>query len=328
MSDLPAILVAGGAGYIGSQTCKALKAAGFLPVTLDNLSTGYAQAVKFGPLVKGDLRDHDLVQATVARYGVRGALHFAAYSLVGESVRDPAKYYDNNVGAANAFASALIGAGVEAFVFSSTAATYGTPTVSPIPEDHPTVPINPYGASKLAFEGALRWLGEAHPFRWTALRYFNAAGADLEGEVGESHDPETHLIPNLCKAALGTGPALTVFGQDYPTPDGTPIRDYIHVADLAEAHVLAIRRLLAGGDSGIFNVGTGEGATVMQIIAAAEAVLGLKVPYSVGPRRAGDPPSLVADASRLKTAFGWSARHSDLETIIRTAARWQRERPY
>ena len=328
MSDLPAILVAGGAGYIGSQTCKALKAAGFLPVTLDNLSTGYAQAVKFGPLVKGDLRDHDLVQATVARYGVRGALHFAAYSLVGESVRDPAKYYDNNVGAANAFASALIGAGVEAFVFSSTAATYGTPTVSPIPEGHPTVPINPYGASKLAFEGALRWLGEAHPFRWTALRYFNAAGADLEGEVGESHDPETHLIPNLCKAALGTGPALTVFGQDYPTPDGTPIRDYIHVADLAEAHVLAIRRLLAGGDSGIFNVGTGEGATVMQIIAAAEAVLGLKVPYSVGPRRAGDPPSLVADASRLKTAFGWSARHSDLETIIRTAARWQRERPY
>ena len=328
MSDAPAILVAGGAGYIGSQTCKALKQAGYLPVTLDNLSTGYEQAVKFGPFVRGDLRDRALVQETVAKYGVQGALHFAAYSLVGESVGNPAKYYDNNVGAANAFASALIGAGVQAFVFSSTAATYGVPTASPIPEDHPTVPINPYGASQLAFEGALRWLGEAHPFRWTALRYFHAAGADLDGEVGESHEPETHLIPNLCKAALGTGPALTVFGQDYATPDGTPIRDYIHVADLAEAHVLAIRRLIDGGESGVFNVGTGEGATVMQIIAAAEKALGMKVPYSVGPRRAGDPPSLVADATRLKQAFGWSAKYSDLETIIRTAARWQRQRPY
>jgi UDP-glucose-4-epimerase GalE len=328
MTEATAILVAGGAGYIGSQTCKALKAAGYLPVTLDNLSTGYEQAVQFGPFVKGDLRDAALVQQTVRDYAIKGALHFAAFSLVGESVRDPAKYYDNNVGAANAFASALIGAGVEAFVFSSTAATYGVPTQSPIPENHPTVPINPYGASKLAFEGALRWLGEAHPFRWTALRYFNAAGADLDGEVGESHEPETHLIPNLCKAIYGTGPALTVFGQDYPTPDGTPIRDYIHVVDLAEAHVLAIRRLLDGGESGIFNVGTGQGATVMQIIAAAEAALGKKVPYGVGPRRAGDPPSLVADATALKTAFGWAPKHSNLDTIIRTAARWQRERSY
>jgi UDP-glucose 4-epimerase/UDP-arabinose 4-epimerase len=328
MSDTPAILVAGGAGYIGAQTCKALQAAGFLPVTLDNLSTGHAQAVKFGPFVRGDLRDIALVQKTVAQYGVVGALHFAAYSLVGESVRDPAKYYDNNVGAATTFAAALIEAGVQAFVFSSTAAAYGVPSISPIPEDHPTFPINPYGASKLAFEGALRWLGEAHPFRWTALRYFNAAGADLDGEVGESHEPETHLIPNLCRAIYGTGPALTVFGQDYPTPDGTPIRDYIHVADLADAHVLAIGRLLEGASGGVFNVGTGQGATVMQIIAAAEAALGLKVPYSVGPRRAGDPPSLVADATALKTAFGWAPRYSDLGTIVRTAARWQRERAY
>jgi UDP-glucose 4-epimerase/UDP-arabinose 4-epimerase len=186
MTSNPAILVAGGAGYIGAQTCKALKASGFLPVTLDNLSTGYQAAVKFGPFERGDLRDGDLVRSIVAKYDIQGALHFAAYSLVGESVRDPAKYYDNNVGAANAFAAALISAGVSAFVFSSTAATYGIPTASPIPEDHATVPINPYGASKLAFEGALRWLGEAHPFRWTALRYFNAAGADPEGEVGES----------------------------------------------------------------------------------------------------------------------------------------------
>jgi len=329
MTDAPAVLVAGGAGYIGSHACKALKAAGYLPVTLDNLATGYRQAVKWGPLFEADVRDRVAVREAVAAYGIKAAIHFAAFSLVGESVRNPAKYYDNNVGAGIVFAETLIDSGVEALVFSSTAATYGIPSVSPIPEDHATQPINPYGASKLAFEGALRWLGEAHPsFRWTALRYFNAAGADPDGEIGESHEPETHLIPNLCKAVVGTGPALTVFGQDYPTPDGTPIRDYIHVTDLAEAHVIAVRRLLDGAESGIFNVGTGEGATVMQIIAAAETALGAEVPYTVGPRRAGDPPSLVADSSRLKAAFGWTPRHSDLQTIIRTAARWQRERPY
>ena len=328
MTDAPAILVAGGAGYIGSHTCKALKAAGYLPVTLDNLATGYRQAVKWGPLFEADMRDAEAVREAIRAYRIKAAIHFAAFSLVGESVRDPGKYYDNNVGAGVTFAQTLIASGVSALVFSSTAATYGVPSVSPIPEDHPTAPINPYGASKLAFEGALRWLGEAHPFRWTALRYFNAAGADADGEIGESHEPETHLIPNLCKAVVGTGPALTVFGQDYPTPDGTPIRDYIHVTDLAEAHVIAIRRLIEGADSGIFNVGTGEGATVMQIIGAAEAALGQRVPYTVGPRRAGDPPSLVADPTRLKATFGWEPRCSDLETIIRTAARWQRERPY
>ena len=329
MTDAPAVLVAGGAGYIGSHACKALKAAGFLPVTLDNLATGYRQAVKWGPFFQADIRDRVAVREAVAEYGIKAAIHFAAFSLVGESVKNPAKYYDNNVGAGIVFAQTLIESGVQALVFSSTAATYGVPSVSPIPEDHATLPINPYGASKLAFEGALRWLGEAHPsFRWTALRYFNAAGADPDGEIGESHEPETHLIPNLCKAVVGTGPALTVFGQDYPTPDGTPIRDYIHVTDLAEAHVIAIRRLLDGAECGIFNVGTGEGATVMQIIAAAEDALGASVPYAVGPRRAGDPPSLVADSSRLKAAFGWTPRRSDLHTIIRTAARWQRERPY
>ena len=268
MTDAPAVLVAGGAGYIGSHACKALKAAGYLPVALDDLSTGYSQAVKWGPFVQADIRDRAAVTETVKTHGIKAAIHFAAFSQVGESVRDPAKYFDNNVGAAITFASTLIDAGVQAFVFSSTAAVYGVPSVSPIPETHATVPINPYGASKLAFEGALRWLGEAHPFRWAALRYFNAAGADPDGETGESHEPETHLIPNLIKAVLGTGPALTVFGEDYPTPDGTPIRDYIHVTDLAEAHVIAVRRLLQGSDSGVFNVGTGEGATVMQIIAA------------------------------------------------------------
>lgn len=328
MTDRPSILVAGGAGFIGAQTCKALHQAGYLPVTFDNLSTGYEAAVKWGPFHRGDLRDRDLVIQLVRQYDIKAAIHFAAYSLVGESVTNPAKYYDNNVGAATLFASALIEAGVEALVFSSTAAVYGVPSVSPIPETHATVPINPYGASKLAFEGALRWLGEAHPFRWTALRYFNAAGADPDGEVGESHVPETHLIPLLCKACLGTGKGLTVFGQDYDTPDGTPIRDYVHVVDLAQAHVLAVARLIGGGDSRILNVGTGEGVTVMQMIEAAERTLGLKVPYQVGPRRAGDPPSLVADSRQLKALLGWKPVCSDLDSLIRDAALWQRNPLY
>jgi UDP-glucose 4-epimerase/UDP-arabinose 4-epimerase len=327
-ADRPAILVAGGAGYIGSQTCKALAAAGYLPVTLDNLSTGYTKAVKWGPFHPGDLSDRALVAEVVRKYRIKGAIHFAAYSLVGESVTNPLKYYENNTGAAVAFLAALIENGVEAFVFSSTAAVYGIPSVSPIPESHATVPINPYGASKLAFENSLRWIGEAHGLRWAALRYFNAAGADPDGETGESHEPETHLIPNMIKAALGTGPALTVFGEDYPTPDGTPIRDYIHVVDLAEAHVLAIRDLLAGGESAVMNVGTGEGVTVKEMIAAAERVMGVVVPRTVGPRRAGDPPSLVADSSLLKRRLGWAPRCSDLDSIIRDAALWQRTRQW
>ena len=327
-TDRPAVLVAGGAGYIGSQTCKALARSGYLPVTLDNLATGHAGAVKWGPFEPGDLRDKDRVREIVARHDIKAAMHFAAFSLVGESVANPLKYYDNNVAAAVAFAGGLIEAGVQAFVFSSTAAVYGVPDASPIPETAPTRPINPYGASKLAFESALRWFGDAYPFRWASLRYFNAAGADPDGETGESHDPETHLIPNLVKAVLGTGPALTVFGQDYPTPDGTPIRDYIHVVDLAEAHVLAIRTLIDGGESAIMNVGTGEGVTVMQMIAAAERVLGAPVPYSVGARRAGDPPSLVADSSLLQKRLGWKARRSDLDSIIADAALWQRQRAW
>jgi UDP-glucose 4-epimerase/UDP-arabinose 4-epimerase len=327
-ADRPAILVAGGAGYIGSQTCKALSRAGYLPVTLDNLSTGYTKAVKWGPFHPGDLSDCALIAELVRDYKIKGAIHFAAFSLVGESVTNPLKYYENNTSAALAFLSALVGCGVEAFVFSSTAAVYGIPSASPIPETHPTQPINPYGASKLAFETSLRWIGEAYPLRWAALRYFNAAGCDPEGETGESHEPETHLIPNLVKAALGTGPALTVFGEDYPTPDGTPIRDYIHVVDLAEAHVLAIGDLLAGGQSAVMNVGTGEGVTVKQMIAAAERVLGVPVPRTVGPRRPGDPPSLVADSSLLKARLGWTPKCSDLDSIIRDAALWQRTRQW
>ena len=327
-SDKPAVLVAGGAGFIGAQTCKALHRAGYLPVTLDNLSKGYAPQVKWGPLHQGDLRDADLVKSLVRQYGIKGALHFAAFIEVGESVRDPLKYWDNNVNAAVAFAGALIEAGVEAFLFSSTAAVYGTPLVSPIPESHPTNPINPYGWTKLVFERALADFGAAYPFRWTALRYFNAAGADLDGEIGESHEPESHLIPLAAEAALGKGKPLTVFGNDYDTPDGTAIRDYIHVVDLAEAHVEALGRLIEGGENLIMNVGTGSGHTVLEVLQAADRVTGGKVPYSVGPRRAGDPPALVADAGEIQRRFSWRPRFSDLDTIIRSAWRWQTERPY
>jgi UDP-glucose 4-epimerase/UDP-arabinose 4-epimerase len=322
------VLVAGGAGYIGAQTCKALHGAGYLPVTLDNLSKGYRPQVKWGPLHEGDLRDRELVGSLVRQYGVVGALHFAAFIEVGESVRDPFKYWDNNVSAAVAFAGALIEAGVEAFLFSSTAAVYGTPQFSPIPETHPTSPINPYGWTKLVFERALADFGAAYPFRWTALRYFNAAGADLDGEIGESHEPESHLIPLAAQAALGKGNALTVFGNDFDTPDGTPIRDYIHVADLAEAHVEALGRLIQGGENLIMNVGTGSGHSVLEVIKAAERVAGQPVPHSIGPRRAGDPSALVADASKILRRFSWRPRHSDLDTILRTAWRWQSERPY
>lgn len=327
-SNMKSVLVAGGAGYIGSQTCKLLAAAGYLPVTIDNLSTGYRQAVRWGPLIEADLRSAEAVAEAVATYDVVAAMHFAAFSLVGESVRDPIKYFENNVSAASRFAGHLVEHGVDKLIFSSTAAVYGTPAVDLIPEHHAKAPVNPYGASKLAFEQALHWIGQAHGLKHVILRYFNAAGADPDGEVGESHEPESHLIPLLCKAVLGTGQPLTVFGNDYPTEDGTAKRDYIHVVDLADAHVLALRALLEGAGSEIYNVGTGEGATVAQVIASAEATLEQPVPHAIGPRRAGDPPILVADARRLREALGWAPRHSDLATILRTAMDWQRSRPY
>ncbi len=330
---MTAVLVAGGAGYIGAQTCKALAMAGYLPVTLDSLATGYRAAVKWGPLVEADLRDREAVLGAIAQYDIKSAIHFAAFSLVGESTRDPAKYYNNNVGAATAFVEALVEGGVPSIVFSSTAAAYGIPEQTPIPEDHPLKPINPYGDSKIAFERVLHWMSQAHPLRYTILRYFNAAGADPDGEVGESHVPETHLIPLICQAALGHetgsgGQPLTVFGTDYDTKDGTAIRDYIHVVDLAAAHVAAVKRLLDGGDNRIFNVGTGEGVTVLEMLQTAERVLGKPVPHSFGPRRAGDPQSLVADVSRIRRELDWQAKHSDLETLIRTAALWQQNRFY
>jgi len=330
---MEAVLVAGGAGFIGAHTCKALAQAGFQPVTLDDLSTGYAAAVQWGPLVKANMGDAEAVKTAVRHYGIRSAIHFAAFSLVGESTRDPAKYFLNNVGAGVNFVSALAETGVEAIVFSSTAAAYGLPRQTPIDEDHPLNPINPYGASKVAFEQALHWMSQAHPLRYTILRYFNAAGADANGQIGESHVPETHLIPLICQAALsqgtaGAGEPLTVFGTDYDTRDGTAVRDYVHVDDLATAHVLALKRLLAGGLSRVYNLGSGAGVTVLEMLKAAETVMGKPVPHGFGPRRAGDPPVLVADIRRAVEDLGWQPRQSDLETLIRTAARWQAHRRY
>lgn len=317
------VLVTGGAGYIGSHCCKALAEAGYSPVVLDNLVYGHEAAVRWGPLIKGELADRALLDAVIAEHRPVAAIHFAAYAYVGESVENPGKYYANNVAAAISLLEALRDSGIKAIVFSSTCATYGVPVNVPIQEEAAQRPINPYGRSKLMVEHILEDFDTAHGLKAIALRYFNAAGADPAGELGESHNPETHLIPLALAAAAGNGPVLTVFGDDYLTPDRTCIRDYIHVTDLADAHVLALERLLAGGNSDRINLGTGAGVSVREMLAAIERVTGHHVPHSFGPRRTGDPPELVADPAHARTALGWTPRHSDLETIVATAWAWQ-----
>ncbi len=324
MAMSQSILVTGGAGYIGSHACKALARAGHRPVVLDNLSRGHRRAVRWGPLVEADLADRDRVAAALAEHRVSAVMHFAAYAYVGESVADPALYYRNNLGGALSLLDAMRAAGVDKIVFSSTCATYGVPERTPIAETAPQLPVNPYGETKLAIERALRWYGEAYGLRSVSLRYFNAAGADPEGEIGELHTPETHLVPLVLEAALGQRPAIDVFGLDYPTPDGAAIRDYIHVQDLAAAHLRALEHLGAGGASAALNLGTGRGHSVLEVIAAAEAVSGRKIPWRAAPRRAGDPPALVADPSRAAALLGWRAELSDLDTIIATALAWHR----
>ena len=319
---MEAVLVAGGAGYIGAHTCKALARAGFLPITLDNLSTGYRAAVKWGPLIEASINDRVAIADAISRHNIKSAVHFAASSIVGESVRLPLNYYSNNVSSGCTFLESLLENGVDAIVFSSTAAVYGVPQHSPIGEDHPLSPINPYGGTKVAFEQVLHWASQAHQLRYTVLRYFNAAGADLDGEAGESHVPETHLVPLICAAAAGKGSSLTVFGSDYDTRDGTAIRDYVHVADLADAHVSAIIRLRGGGDNRIYNAGSGAGVTVRELLDTAERVLGRPVPYTIGARRPGDPASLVADISRIQSELRWRPLVSDLDTIVRSASSW------
>ena len=318
------VLVAGGAGYIGAHACKALAKAGFEPVAVDNLSAGHAEAVRWGKLVRFDLSDHAALPGLIADEGVGAVMHFAASLNVGESVEVPAKYYANNVVNTLALLDAMRETGLDTIVFSSSAATYGTPEWVPMPEDHPQRPINPYGETKLAVERALHWYGQAYGLRWAALRYFNAAGADPDGEIGEAHDPEFHLIPLVLEAGLGKRPPVKVFGTDYPTPDGTAIRDYVHVTDLADAHVLALKHLLDGGDSIAANLGTGRGYSVRQVLDSAGEALGSPVPSDNAPRRAGDPPELVADPSLAMKTLGWSPALSDLPTILETAVGWHR----
>jgi len=316
------ILVTGGAGYIGSHVCKALATAGFLPVTYDNLVYGHRSAVRWGPFVHGDILDRAALDAVIRTWQPLAVMHFAAFAYVGESVTNPAKYYRNNVAGTLTLLEAMRDAGVGKFVFSSTCATYGLPNYVPISEDHPQNPINPYGASKLMIERMLQDFDTAHALRSISLRYFNAAGADPAGEIGEVHDPETHLIPLVLDAASGARPTVTVFGTDYPTPDGTCVRDYIHVTDLAQAHVLALQALHSGASTTAYNLGNGIGFSVRQVIDVAKHVTGLTVPIVFGPQRAGDPPALVGDASRIRAELGWTPQHSNLIDIIGTAWRW------
>jgi len=317
-----AVLVTGGAGYIGSHACKALAGAGFQPVVFDNLSRGHREAVRWGPLVEGDLADRQRLCAALIEHKVEAVMHFAAYAYVGESVTDPALYYRNNLGGTLSLLEAMREAGIGEIVFSSTCATYGIPDGVPIREDAPQRPVNPYGETKLAIERALHWYAAAYGLRSVSLRYFNAAGADPEGEIGEHHEPETHLVPLVLQAALGQRPHIDIFGTDYPTPDGTAIRDYVHVCDLAIAHLRALERLRGGGGSAAVNLGTGQGHSVREVIAAAELASGRKVPARAAPRRPGDPPALVADPSLAGEILGWHPQHSDLDTIIRTSLAW------
>jgi len=321
-----AILVTGGAGYIGSHACKALARAGHTPVALDNLVYGHRDAVRWGPLVEGDLADRALVAQTLRQHDIAAVMHFAAFAYVGESMTKPEAYFANNVVNSLGLLEAMREAGVRRIVFSSSCATYGVPESVPIREDMPQRPVNPYGESKLMVERLLHWQGVAHGLQHVSLRYFNAAGADPEGDIGEHHEPETHLIPLVLDAALGRRAQVDVFGTDYPTPDGSAIRDYIHVTDLAEAHVLALQHLERGGRSLALNLATGRGHSVREVIAAAERVTGRRVPRREAPRRAGDPPALVADATRASELLGWTPRHSDLDTILATAWAWHRRR--
>ena len=316
------VLVTGGAGYIGSHTAKALTKGGYYPVVLDNLSMGHAANVRWGPLIKADLSETEAVRKALREHKIDAVVHFAGSAFVGESMQVPRLYFHNNVVNTFRLLDAMLEHGVRRFVFSSTCATYGKPERVPITEDHPQHPVNPYGESKLFVERMLYWLGEREGLSWAALRYFNAAGADPDGELGEQHSPETHLIPRVFQAVLGQGPNVEIFGADYPTPDGTAIRDYIHVTDLAEAHVLALRRLADSKEGMAINLGSATGSSVREVIAAAERVSGRAVPVKEGPRRSGDPPMLVADHAKASRVLGWQPRYSELLTIMETAWKW------
>jgi UDP-glucose-4-epimerase GalE len=329
------VVVTGGAGYVGSHAVKALAEAGEDVVVFDDLSAGHAEAIdriarafpdRTISLVQGDVLDRGALGRLFATTGASAVMHFAARLLVGESVRQPIGYYRANVTGTMTVLDAMAEAGIRRFVFSSTAATFGEPQASPITEDHPQRPVNAYGETKLAIERALPHVARATGLQWTVLRYFNAAGADPDGLLGEDHDPEEHLIP-LALAAVAGGRQLTLFGEDYPTPDGTCIRDYVHVSDLAAAHVAALRALEADGPSAAYNLGNGAGASVRQVLQAIERVTGHPVPHQVGARRAGDPARLVASSERARSELGWQPRLDRLETIVETAWKWHSRHP-
>ena len=320
------ILVTGGAGYIGSHTCKALAKAGFTPIAYDNLSSGHEWAVKWGPLAKGDILDRARLEEVFQQYKPSAVMHFAAYADVGESVAEPLKYYRNNVAGTLNLLEVMRDLDVDQIVFSSTCATYGIPQTIPISEQHPQNPINPYGFSKLVCEQMLTDLGVAHGLRSISLRYFNAAGADPDGEIGEERSSEGHLIPLVLQVAAGSRPHVTIFGTDYDTPDGTCVRDYVHVTDLAEAHVLALKALQGNSDSASYNLGTGNGFSVRDVIQTASAVTGRRIPVREGSRRPGDPPRLEADATKAKKELGWKPCYDDPRQIIESAWNWSSKR--
>lgn len=319
----PTVLVTGGAGFVGSHTCKALARSGYRSIVYDDLSNGLRGAVRWGPLEVGSIEDEGRLTEVMRRHQPVAVLHFAAFIEAGESVRAPDRFYRNNVAGTLTLLRAMRSVGLSQLVFSSTAAVYGNPDCSPIPENHPLRPVTPYGRSKLMVEQILADHDAAFGLRCTTLRYFNAAGADPDGELGENHSPETHLIPLVLQAAYGHRPDIAVFGTDYDTPDGTCVRDYVHVADLADAHVLGLRRLLGGGDSVVANLGTGQGFSVREVIDCVGRVTGRPITVRVAPRRPGDPARLVADATLARQILGWRPNHPSLDSQIRHAAtRW------
>ncbi len=321
------ILVVGGAGYIGSHVCQALAAEGFTPIVYDNLSTGHRWATQFGSLIEGDLEDEEALLKAFEQVQPKAVIHLASLINVRDSIVNPSLYYQKNLGGALTLLKVLVKTGVLDLVFSSTAAIYGAPQYVPIDEKHPKAPLNAYGKTKWAIEGMLEDFAHAHGLRFAALRYFNACGADPSGLIGEAHEPETHLIPLVIRTALGTRPRLKIYGTDYPTPDGTAVRDYVHVLDLADAHVKALRYLFAQRKSLQANLGTGAGYSVREIIDAVNRFAGKEVPVEEVPRLAHDSPILVADPSLAKSLLGWEPKHSDLQTILSTAWKWHAKEP-
>ena len=322
-----AILIIGGAGYIGSHTARILADRGHEAVVFDSLELGHREAVAGLPLVVADYANKDALDRAIKEHGVDAVMHFGAYASVGDSVADPARYYENNIGGGLVILRAMLDNGVKHMIFSSSAATYGEPEVIPIPEDHPQKTTNPYGETKLMYERILRDYDAAYGLKSVSLRYFNAAGADPEGRLGEDHDPEQHLIPLVIDAALGRRESVKIFGTDWDTPDGTCLRDFIHIVDLADAHIRALDYLRAGGRTTAYNLGNSQGHTVRQVIEAVERVTGRKVNAVPAPRRPGDPARLVASCERIKAELGWTPRYPDIETIIEHAYRWREAHP-